>query len=65
MFDANTRAYTVTMTVYAAENANLTSVKEVIADLSWVGGCRDPHDPAFAGLVSVGVVITRAKHLDR
>jgi hypothetical protein len=65
MFDKNTRAYTVTMTVYASQYATIDDVQSVIDDMSWVGGCRTPDDPGFDGLVAKNVKVKRARQLDR
>ena len=64
MFD-NTRAYTVTMTVYAAPDATIADVKSLLQDLTWVGGCLDPDDPRFDGLEPKNVTVKRAQKLDR
>ena len=60
------RAYQVTMIVHAAENATTGSVRSLIEDLSWVGGCRDPEtDPAFESMTPSSVIIKRRQDLDR
>lgn len=62
----NTRAYEVSMIVYAAADADISSVKDVLNDLTWVGGCRDPeNDPGFDGLLPSKVQVKRRRDLDR
>lgn len=43
----NTRAYEVTMTVYADSEATAADVRSMVYDLTWVGGHCDPDDPRF------------------
>lgn len=61
----NRRCYEVTMRVYACEDAVKADVIDLIRDLSWVGGCRDPEDPRFHSLDVVGLKVRRATGLDR
>lgn len=50
--------------VYADPHANIDDVKSLLADLTWIGGCRDPDEPAFCSLQPRKVRVTRAKELD-
>lgn len=59
------RAYQVILTVHAHRNANIDTVRSLIHDLEWVGGCRDPDSPDFASLEVSAVKIHRAKEKDR
>ena len=60
------RAYQITMTVHAAADATVDTIKSLVRDLEWVGGCRDPHnDPAFDGMTPSNIIIKRQKELDR
>jgi hypothetical protein len=62
----NVRAYEVTMIVHAAPDATTDTVLELIGDLTWVGGHRDPiNDPAFEGLKPSKIRIKRMKDLDK
>lgn len=65
MSDHHTRAYTVTMTVRARSDANISTVHSLINDLEWVGGCRDREDPAFSSLEVVQVQVKRNKDKDK
>lgn len=66
MSKRHTRAYQVTMTVHAAEDATKDTVKSLVQDLSWVGGCRDPEtDPGFKSMSPSSIVIKRLKEKDR
>lgn len=53
------------MVVYARSDATVETVKSLLRDLGWVGGCRDPEDPAFESLDVIAPKVSRAKHLDR
>ena len=60
------RAYEVRMIVHAAPNATVESVRSLMHDLSWVGGCRDPdEDPAFDSMEPSKIEIKRRKDLDK
>lgn len=60
------RAYTVSMFVYAPADATIETVRSLLMDLQWVGGCRDPeNDPAFDSLKVGHVQISRAKLMDK
>ncbi len=61
----NTRAYVVSMIVYADRDATVDDVKSLIYDLTWVGGCRDPGSPAFDSLQPSKAKVSRAKVLDK
>lgn len=54
------------MTVHAASDATAETVKSLIHDLSWVGGCRDPEsDPGFESLAPSNITIKRCREKDR
>lgn len=65
MSERHTRAYTVTMTVRARSDANMETVRSLVDDLEWVGGCRERDDPAFASLKVVSMQIKRNKDKDK
>lgn len=52
------------MIVYAPADATIETVKDLIGDLSWVGGCRNPNDIQFESLTPSNVRVSRAKALD-
>lgn len=61
----NVRAYEVTMIVHASSEATVSTVMDLIHDLTWVGGHRHPEDPAIEGLKPSKVTIKRKKELDK
>lgn len=65
MRQAHTKAYTVTMTVRAPQDATAETIKSLIRDLEWVGGCRDPDEPAFSSLTPTNINVKRAKEKDK
>lgn len=64
--EPHTRAYEVTLTVHLVANANVNTVHDLIADLEWVGGCREYGvDPAFHSLTTSEVRVKRQKLKDK